>query len=183
MKGYDSDKILIALETGDLQMRLAGVERAADDPSRYVEPVVALIERFPSDSYFILERIGRFGTAAVPYLQALARSTANEEVKLACTLGLAHFQAPIDLEILTDAIHNQSTYQHLACRALAWLKATPAIPMLLKELSGTDPSDGWRVVSLVNSIRELGGALPGDEVTRLNCADAPLEVTALFEAH
>jgi len=169
------DELNNALQSADLETRLAAVERAALDPVRYAERVVALIPQFPHEAYFILECIGRFGGEIVPHLLALAESNGDEQVRLFTALGLAHFKQALDNTILINAIRNRSEFQYLACRALAWLRSYEFLPILLDELRVTSPVADWdRLVCLVSTIEELGGEIPISQRERLIATGPPL---------
>lgn len=176
------DELNAALQSADLETRLAAVERAAVDPVRYAKRIVALIPQFPHEAYFILERIGRFGNEIVPHLLALAESNRDEHVRLIVTLGLAHFKQALDNTILINAIRNRSEYQYLACRALAWLRSDDFLPILLDELHVTSPVAEWdRLACLVSAIEELCGEIPTSERERLIATGPPL-TKALLDA-
>lgn len=170
-----------ALQSPDLCTRNAALEQAAaEDANAYAEAAVRQIQLYPSDGYFVLERIGRFGAAAVPHLHAVESATSDPEIRILCTLALAHFKEPVDVEIFLAAIETRSNYECLACRALAWLGATSAAPRLVEQLTMTEIGAEWRIVSLVDAIRMLGGHIPAAEVERLTQPDVPLSVRWTF---
>jgi hypothetical protein len=177
----DSNEILLALRSSDLSVRIPAVERAARCGADHVEEVVELLDRFPEDGYFVLERIGRFGEAAVAPLLRLHAAARNPQIRLLATLGLAHFRRSVDDLALLECIHERSQYENLACRALAWIPCPSARPALIEELERMSATEGWRVVSLVLAIRALGGAVSKVEEARLR-SGGRIEVVTLFES-
>jgi hypothetical protein len=169
------DELDRALESPDLETRVGAIERAAHDPTKYAHRVAALIPRFPDEAYFVLERVHRFGSAIVPSLVELAKSTPSDLIRLLATLGLAKLRQPVDTEILFRAIRERSDYQYLACVAFIWLGDKGALPELLSELHKTSAASDWdRTVSLINSIETLGGSIPRSERDRLIAGGPPL---------
>jgi hypothetical protein len=178
----EHDDIGAALRSTELSVRISAVERAATCGSEYVDAVVALLEAFPDDGYFVLERIGRFGEAALGPLSALYDRAETPQVKLLCALALAHFRRSVEGDrALLDAVRLRSEYEHLACRALGWLSSTAAVPMLVQTLEQTSPQEQDRIVSLVGVIRALGGEVSPSEQVRLRAGGHP-EVLALLRA-
>jgi hypothetical protein len=178
-------EIVAALASPDLQTRIGALDAAASETSDgYAALVVQQIEDYPRDGYFVLERIGRFGPAVIPYLRALETATSNAEVLILVTLGLAHFKESSDsaVAVLLSAIRDHSEHQHLAGRALEHLGAVSAAPALASELHVTEPCDHHRITSLVRAIRGLGMEVATDEVSRLTPPGTPPWIVSLFNA-
>lgn len=113
----------------------------------------------------------------IPPLKEMAESVSDESIRILAVIGLAHFKQPLDNRFLLRAIHDRSTYQHLACHALRWLGDQDVIPELLAELhetSATEAVDLDRLSSLISCIEALGGTIPSDERTRLIAEGSPL---------
>lgn len=177
--------LVVALADPHQETRVRALEAAAAEaPEAYAALAVQLLGAYPQDGYFVLERIGRFGRAAVPHLRALRAATTNPEVQILSTLALAHFReiAEPDAEVLISAVHERSEYQHLACRALSSLGVTSAGPALLAELRATGPEEHDRLTSLVPALLQLDIAIPPDEIRRLTPLHAPSWVVALFSS-
>lgn len=179
------DDLIAALASPDLETRVRALEVAAkEDPEAYASLAVQQIAAYPRDGYFVLERIGRFGRAAVPHLRTLKATTTNSEVLLLAILALAHFKEldTSDTEPLISAIHTRSEYQNLACLALSYVRAVSAGPALLDELRATEPSERDRLTCLVPAIRQLGFEIPSNDVHRLTPPRTPPWITSLFSA-
>jgi hypothetical protein len=175
------DDLSLALASADLATRLPAVDRAAHDPARYAASVVALIAMYPAESYFIFERLGRFAPHAIRPLRSLLDSTDELAVRRTCTLALAHMGAPVDITILTDAIHARSDDQELACRALSRANARETLPFLAAELGDTSPTETWRAVALIDCIHALGGRVAPSEAERLTRGDVDPQLRHRFK--
>ncbi|MFC5454008.1 HEAT repeat domain-containing protein [Prosthecobacter fluviatilis] len=171
------DALVRELKAPDLLTRLAAIDKAALDPQKHAKQVASLMLLYPGDAYFVLERIPRFGDFMIPPLKEMAESVPDESIRILAAIGLAHFKQPLDNRFLLRAIHDRSTYQHLACHALRWLGDQDVIPELLAELhetSATETVDLDRLSSLISCIEALGGTIPSDERTRLIAEGPPL---------
>ena len=176
------DELFSKLQSADLETRMAAVNRASSNPSKYAKHVAALISKFPDDACFILEHVDRFGDAIIPHLVSLAKSNDKKQIKVLAELGLAHFRKVVDKTILVDSIRCRSRYQCLACKALAWLGSDDVLPSLLEELRTTSPISEWdRLISLTDAIKTLGGEIPESESKRL-LAEGPPLTKMIFDA-
>jgi hypothetical protein len=176
------ENLSVAMKSANLETRILALEQAAaEDAETYAKAAVLQIADFPEDGYFVLERIGRFGTAVVPHLRALETVTQDATIRLLCTLALADFNVPLNIEMLFRAIHERSEYENLACRALASLDVRSSVPWLVEEMAKTEVTAEWRLVSLVDAIRRLGGVIPSEEIRRLSQPNVSSSVRNFFE--
>ena len=173
-----TEEVLIReLQAPDLITRLAAIDEAALDPQKHAQQVVSLMQLYPDDAYFVLERIPRFGDFIIPPLRELVKSCPDESIRILATIGLAHFKQPLDNQLLLKAIQDRSQYQHMACHALRWHGDQDVLPELmvqLHETSAVSTSDRDRLISLISCIEALGGRVPPEERKRMIAEGQPV---------
>jgi len=173
-----TEEVLIReLQAPDLIKRLAAIDKAALDPQKHAQQVASLMQLYPDDAYFVLERIPRFGDFIIPPLRELVESCPEESIRTLATIGLAYFKQPLDNQLLLKAIQDRSQYQHMACHALRWHGDQDVLPKLmvqLRETSAVSAPDRDRLINLISCIEALGGRLPPEERKRMIAEGPPI---------
>lgn len=154
-----------------LQVRIEGMEVAASDPTRWAAAVVATIDSFPNDSYFVYERIVTFGVLAAAALREMLSNTPSAQVAGCCQVCLAALGFA-DSAALLALVSSRSEWQYIACRHLAASNSPPIAAALLGELEGTSNAEDERAAALLQALTDLRAEVPSALRARLGASQS-----------
>jgi hypothetical protein len=174
----DIQELEAHLMSGDLQFQVAALEQG----KRIIDDLLkAALQGFKhtNNPLIYTDRLSALGQVIVPSVEELYRSYEEGEYKTALAILLLFLENRTGLEEVVGALSKDNPYHLLAAIKLANAgihEAAEPITKLLRTYAFTEPMDYafWPpVLSLVDSLRKLGGIIPPDITERLTGDKVP----------
>ncbi|MGL5134534.1 MAG: hypothetical protein ACRC78_18555 [Planktothrix sp.] len=173
--------VLEDLDSSNLETQVLAVEQAGD-----IVQVLAMkvLETFKTSNnpLLIAERLYRFGSILVPYLETLFQETENSELKLLSAIVLLRLGSKVGVSYLLQAIIDDQQYPCLVASCLASIPIYEAINPILQRLRSADLQEIDLIISFLTVLEELNHNIPNDLYQRFTASEAPWQVQAVAKS-
>ncbi len=179
MSSLNLNSVLENLETTQVDKQVPALEQAAEIVNSVAIKAVEALRKGPN-RFLVAERLKCLGSVIVPHLEKLLNESDDSETRILAAVVLLQFNSQLGVPCLVDAVTQDEDYAGLVAEHLAKAGIDQAIEPIIKRLRNCELKQVDLVVSLLDALAKLGGALPSDLRQRLS--EESLKKAALHQA-
>lgn len=180
MSQANLNSLIENLDSQQVEQQIPAIEETAKIIETLAQKAVAALENSPN-RFLVAERLNRFGSIIIPYLEQLIDRSKNSEVKILAALILLQQNSKAGIFVLLNALESDLEYAGLAAQHLATAGIKDTIEPICDRLRNTDFEEIDLIVSLLDSLCKLNAELPQDLFKRFNRDDTPWQIKTMCQ--
>ena len=175
MNTANPNSLIEDLDSQNIEQQIIALEETSNIIETLAAKAVTTLER-SANRFLVAERLNRFGSIIVPYLEQLLDSSNNSEVKTLAALVLLQQNSTAGISVLLNAIESDREYAGLAAEHLATVGITKAIEPICDRLRNSELEEIDLIVSLLDSLNKLDFELPQDLDRKFSSDSVPWQI-------
>jgi hypothetical protein len=180
MSKVNLNSLIENLASQKIEQQIPAIEETANIIETLAKKAVEALEN-SSNRFLLAERLNRFGSIIIPYLEQLLARSNNSEVKILAALVLLQQNSKAGVPILLNAIRSDREYAGLSAQHLATVGIKDAINPICDRLRHSELQEIDLIVSLLDSLSKLDAELPQDLLKRFSADNIPWQIKTICQ--